>query len=178
MDVNFYMPISLVDKNQETGYLKDAAIKQKFWFRKNIQGAGKDEFIQLTLAEILLGKKDEFIGLKSLISNYFCLQYKKLRKGDFSNYKSLQDFNESYLVYQEAFEFVVKKSQGVIPTFAAWQRDFVTNHPEYKQDAQISKEIAYEIVKLTTDITKGTITSDKFYYQQIIEEKDRELKLQ
>jgi len=45
MNVNFYMPISLVDKNQETGYLKDAAINQKFWFRKNIQGESKDEYI-------------------------------------------------------------------------------------------------------------------------------------
>jgi len=99
MNVNFYMPISMVDKNQETGYLKDAAIAQKFWFRKNIQGESKDEYIQLTLQEFLLGKQDEFKGLKSLFNDYFCLQYQKLKKGDFTNYKSMTDLNKSYLVY-------------------------------------------------------------------------------
>lgn len=88
MNVNFYMPISLVDKNQETGYLKDAAIKQKFWFRKDIQGKGKDEYVLLTLEEILLGKEKEFKGLKSLMKDYFTLQYEKIENGDFSNYKS------------------------------------------------------------------------------------------
>merc|ERR1712013_455827 len=123
------------------------------------------EFIQLTLQEFLLGKEGEFKGLKSLFCDYFCLQYKKLKKGDFSNYKSEKELNKSYLVYQEAFEFIVKKSQGVIPTYAAWLRNYVTNHPEYKEDGEVSQEMAYEIVKLTTEVTQGVISNQKFYWE-------------
>lgn len=53
-------------------------------------------------------------------------------------------------MYQKAFEFVVKKAQGKIPTYAAWLRDYVTKHPEYKNDANITQKMAYEIAKLTT----------------------------
>jgi glutamate--cysteine ligase catalytic subunit len=72
MKTNFYMPISLVDENQETGYLAGAATEQKFWFRKEITGSGKDEYIKLTLAEILNGKPGEFAGLRKLFNDYIC----------------------------------------------------------------------------------------------------------
>jgi len=125
MNVNFYMPISLVDQNQEIGYLKDAATQQKFWFRKHIQGSSKDEYIQLTLEEFLLGKENEFKGMKSLMNQYFKLQCNKIKAGDFSNFKSRKVFHQAYRIYQEAFEFLVRKAQGKIPTYAAWLRDFV-----------------------------------------------------
>lgn len=167
MDVNFYMPISLVDENQEAGYLKNAAIEQKFWFRKDIQGASEDEYIQLTLEEILLGKENEFKGLKSLMADYFCLQYKKLKLGDFTNYKSLEHFHKAYLTYQKAFEFVVKKAQGKLPTYAAWLRDYIVNHPEYQNDCKISDKMAYEIVSITTEVTKGKISNEVTYWKQV-----------
>jgi len=85
----------------------------------------------------------------------------------------MKDLNKSYLVYQEAFEFVVKKSQGVIPTYAAWQRNFVQNHPEYKQDGVISEKMAFEIVKLTTEVTEGTISNQCFYWEQIQEQQEQ-----
>jgi len=45
----------------------------------------------------------------------------------------------------------------------------VTNHPEYKQDAVVSEQIAFEIVKLTTEVTEGTICNQRFYWEQIVE---------
>ena len=35
-DLNFYMPISKVDENMQTSQKRDAARKEKFYFRKNV----------------------------------------------------------------------------------------------------------------------------------------------
>jgi glutamate--cysteine ligase catalytic subunit len=40
-DINFMMPISLIDENMETAHKRDAYFKEKFWFRTNILPTGK-----------------------------------------------------------------------------------------------------------------------------------------
>ena len=37
-------------------------------------------------------------------------------------------------------------------TTAAWLRDFVTSHPDYKQDSVVTDEIAYDLVTACQDI--------------------------
>lgn len=55
-EVNFYMPISLVDENFRRANLKNAAIEQKFFFRTNLFEKGKPQIEELTLKEIFNGK--------------------------------------------------------------------------------------------------------------------------
>jgi glutamate--cysteine ligase catalytic subunit len=40
-DVNFMMPISLIDENMERAHQRESCIKAKFWFRTNILPTGK-----------------------------------------------------------------------------------------------------------------------------------------
>ena len=40
----------------ERGHKRDAILKERFWFRKDIQKDSADEWIELTLDEILHGK--------------------------------------------------------------------------------------------------------------------------
>jgi glutamate--cysteine ligase catalytic subunit len=40
-DLDFIMPISMIDENMERAHLKDAASAQKFWFKTNILPTGK-----------------------------------------------------------------------------------------------------------------------------------------
>lgn len=40
-DVNFMMPISVIDENMERAHHRDAYYKEKFWFRTNILPTGK-----------------------------------------------------------------------------------------------------------------------------------------
>ena len=40
-DINFMMPISLIDENMERAHLREACPNQKFWFRTNILPTGK-----------------------------------------------------------------------------------------------------------------------------------------
>jgi len=55
-EYNLYIPISKVDENIERGHKRDAILKEKFWFRKDIQKESADEWVELTLDEILHGK--------------------------------------------------------------------------------------------------------------------------
>jgi glutamate--cysteine ligase catalytic subunit len=42
--------------------------------------------------------------------------------------------------------FLVARSKGLVPTGAKYIRDFVTSHPDYKQDSIVSKKINYDLL--------------------------------
>lgn len=90
-DLNFIMPVSLIDENLERAHKRDAINSTKFYFRKNIipkshyfsndlekydwqksndllnQEEEKDEIIEMTLSEIFLGSENGFKGLIPLM---------------------------------------------------------------------------------------------------------------
>lgn len=41
---------------------------------------------------------------------------------------------------------ICKRASGELKTTATWMREFVTNHPEYKQDSVVSDAIAHDLV--------------------------------
>ncbi|CAN0571045.1 unnamed protein product, partial [Laminaria digitata] len=49
-------------------------------------------------------------------------------------------------------EHLRKRAAGEVMTTAAWLRDFVTSHPDYKQDSVVTDEIAYDLVIACQDI--------------------------
>lgn len=55
-EINFYIPISLVDENFRRANKVNAAIEQKFFFRTNLFENGKPQIEELTLKEIFNGK--------------------------------------------------------------------------------------------------------------------------
>lgn len=40
-------------------------------------------------------------------------------------------------------------------TMAKWMRDFVSRHPEYKQDSVISDKINYDLLRKCDHVAKG-----------------------
>ena len=112
LDVNLYMPISKCDENMERAHHRDAAYKQKFWFRNTVQGAGVDKFSELSIEEILLGKEEAgFPGFKQLIKKYFVIQRNQVtRNAENRLYKSLKEIDAAEKVYWDSFNFVLKKS--------------------------------------------------------------------
>jgi len=58
---NLYIPISYVDENFKRAHKRDAILKEKFFFRKNILDNGPAEIIELTLKDLFLGC-DQFMG--------------------------------------------------------------------------------------------------------------------
>ena len=45
-------------------------------------------------------------------------------------------------------DFLRKRARGEVPTGAHFIRDFVLNHPEYKQDSIVSPKIAFDLVEM------------------------------
>lgn len=47
--------------------------------------------------------------------------------------------------------------EGDLMTTASWIREFVTSHPEYKEDSIVSERINYDLVSTVDKITKGLL---------------------
>jgi glutamate--cysteine ligase catalytic subunit len=44
---------------------------------------------------------------------------------------------------------------GELMTTARWMREFVTNHPDYKQDSVVSNAIEYDLLKKCDGLMRG-----------------------
>lgn len=155
-EYNLYIPISKVDENMERGHKRDAILKEKFWFRKDIQKDSADEWVELSLDEILHGKADTFVGLMNLIYDFCKEEYgidmqeewkKMMAEGE--KYKPENKVAEN----MRFFDLLSKRVQGKIPTVAAWVRSFVLKHPKYEKDSIVSKEIAYDLINAMNSIS-------------------------
>ena len=52
----------------------------------------------------------------------------------------------------EYLNFLLARAKGEKPTGARYIRDFVLNHPAYKQDSVLSQEISYDLMKHLTKL--------------------------
>jgi len=68
-------------------------------------------------------------------------------------------------IYLSSFDELIQISKGEIPTFATWMREFIENHPDYQNDNVISDKINHDINLVTSEITKGTVSIDTFYWK-------------
>ncbi|XP_064623415.1 glutamate--cysteine ligase-like isoform X2 [Lineus longissimus] len=74
--LNFLIPISKVDANMQTAQKRDAVLTEKFYFRKDINTPyGKtaddgEEYISMSIDEIINGKENVFPGLVPVIKDY------------------------------------------------------------------------------------------------------------
>lgn len=143
-NLDFVVPISMVDKNMETAQKVDAVLNQKFWFRKDILthgcphtvgGASRHceyDVVEMTIAEIINGKKDVFPGLIPLIRTFLC------------SYEDVDARTHCKLL--KYLTLIEKRAAGELMTTAHWIRKFVTSHSEYKQDSVITDSINYDLI--------------------------------
>ncbi|KAI8994509.1 glutamate-cysteine ligase-domain-containing protein [Pilobolus umbonatus] len=145
--LNFYIPLSKVDVNMQTAHKRDAVLKEKFYFRKNIFTSqnrtaenDNDEFELMTLNEIVNGKANGFPGFIPLIHSYL---------------NSTNIDIETRCKLSSYLSLISKRASGELMTGAAYLRQFVTKHPAYKHDSVVSPEITYDLVKRADQIAKG-----------------------
>eukprot|EP01017_Pseudomicrothorax_dubius_P032653 TRINITY_DN4293_c0_g1_i9.p1 TRINITY_DN4293_c0_g1~~TRINITY_DN4293_c0_g1_i9.p1 ORF type:complete len:350 (-),score=63.72 TRINITY_DN4293_c0_g1_i9:34-1083(-) len=138
--LNFYIPISLVDENISRAVKKDAITSQKFWWRKNIidtAGYSKDEYIELSLEEWLIGNKD-FPGFYHLYSEFID-----------ELISSNPDKAEFYRAFREecfrATEIILQRAQGKRMTTAALIRKFVTEHSAYEKNSVVNEVVMADL---------------------------------
>jgi glutamate--cysteine ligase catalytic subunit len=151
LELNTYIPISKLDENMRTAHKRDAVLKEKFWFRSSLMpddvgkescwaptDGGNSEL--MSVHEIITGKGDHFPGLIPLCRTYL----------DFIGCDSItRNKVDGYLDLIEA------RARGELMTNAAWIRQFVTSHPEYKQDSRVTQPIAYDLLMACKDIGEG-----------------------
>ena len=162
-DLSLYIPLSKVDENMTRAHERDAVLRRKFFFRKNLiplqtqcptppestpsstsannNGMSiEDEYEEMTVAEILLGRGENFPGLVPLIHAYLDI---------------IQIDSDTRAVVDDYIDLVSQRARGDLPTPARWIREFIRKHPQYKQDSIVSDLIAKDLVEEIVAISNG-----------------------
>jgi glutamate--cysteine ligase catalytic subunit len=146
-DLNFYMPLSMVDRNFELAYKRDAVLKEEFSFRKDLRN-GTSELINTSVDELINGKEGKIEGLLPIIYLY-------LDAVEIHDKEKLR----TYLT------LVSNRASGKVQTTAAFLRSIVTNHADYRQDSVVSEQIAFDLIHVTDCIGKGEVQPAQLFNQ-------------
>lgn len=156
--LNFLIPISRVDENLQTAQKRDAVKNGKFWFKKDITTVRSPpeaaacmsdcnlecsaEYTLMTVNEIINGKDNEFPGLIPLIHKYL---------------SNVDVDADTHCTIQQYLKLIQRRASGELKTTARWIRDFVLNHPDYKQDSVVSPVINYDLVAMVDRVTREVV---------------------
>nr|KAF6362862.1 glutamate-cysteine ligase catalytic subunit [Pipistrellus kuhlii] len=131
---------------------RDAVLQGMFYFRKDIckaggnavvDGYGKaqqstelateehEEYALMSIDTIINGKEGVFPGLIPILNCYL------------ENMEVDVDTRCSILNY---LKLIKKRASGELMTIAKWMREFIANHPDYKQDSVITDQINYSLI--------------------------------
>lgn len=144
-DLDFYMPISLVDKNMEQAQQRNALLTGKFFWRKDVTSASTDHgLVTASVAEIIngSGRKGGIVGLVSMIETY-------LDKLDIDQ--------ETRRQLGEYLTFIKKRASGEYLTPASWMRKFVQAHPDYRKDSMVTPRITFDLINEIDRITHKSL---------------------
>lgn len=125
--LDFLIPISKVDENMQTSQKRGAVLTEKFWFKKNINGAkennhsnesnGLDAEYELMTIDQIINGKGCFPGLVPLINSYL---------------GSMDVDADTHCTIQQYLKLIQKRASGELLTTASWIRKEITEHEEYK----------------------------------------------
>ncbi|EPZ31111.1 glutamate--cysteine ligase catalytic subunit [Rozella allomycis CSF55] len=156
-NLNLYIPISKVDQNMQRGQVRDAVLKEKFYFRNHlyeskntiilVKDDDSDEFEEMTIDEIINGKEnvEEFPGLIAIVESYL---------------ETLSLDVESQCRISKYLCLISGRAKGSVKTMANWTRHFVTTHPLYKHDSKVPSEVIYDFVQKCKEMTENNAFDD------------------
>uniref|UniRef100_A0A1I8A3E1 Glutamate--cysteine ligase n=1 Tax=Steinernema glaseri TaxID=37863 RepID=A0A1I8A3E1_9BILA len=159
--LTFLLPISKVTENMKRAQKRDAVLKEKFFFRRglancdtapdtkktaNCKTPDDNDVVEMSIAEIINGDGHEFPGLVPLIRQFL---------------DSADVDVDTRCTISQYLNFIQKRASGEIQTLAHWMREFIHNHPQYKQDSYVCDEIVYDLVRSMDDISKGISHCEK-----------------
>lgn len=119
--------------------------KKIFQTEKNVGGAlNAEDMDMMTIDEIFNGKKysetEKFPGIIGLIYIYM------------DTIDLQENVRKSVTKY---LDFISKRASGELKNAASWMRNFVVNHPDYKQDSKVSPKINYDLLDACVRIGRG-----------------------
>jgi glutamate--cysteine ligase catalytic subunit len=125
-----------------TGLLDENGTNMKRKKAPVARGSSDEEnsFEEMTMKEIMTGKGDYFPGLIPLVRAYL-------------DHINADDVAHAQI--SKYLDFIELRSKGELVTPATWMRNFVRNHPAYKNDSHVNQEIAYDLMMACKDIGEG-----------------------
>ncbi|KAM9616300.1 glutamate--cysteine ligase catalytic subunit isoform 2-T2 [Morphnus guianensis] len=155
--LDFLIPLSKVDENMKMAQKRDAVRQGMFYFRKDIckggntvvdgcgsaqNGTGTDteEYTLMSIDTIINGKEGVFPGLIPILNSYL------------ENMEVDVDTRCTILNY---LKLIKKRASGELMTVARWMREFIAQHPDYKQDSMITDEMNYSLIWKCNQIAQG-----------------------
>jgi glutamate--cysteine ligase catalytic subunit len=194
-DLDLYLPLSLVDANLERAKAKDAVLRERFFFRRNVaphtslhpnaadagaraaeartqtpsqeQQETPEEPVpciveEMSLREILLGRdepstKDVPLSLAASApsSAAAAAAFPGLIPLIFAYLDAIQCDQETRDMVDHYLRFIAARATGEAMTGAAWQRNFVLRHPEYRGDGIVTQAIAFDLLQAIERVTTG-----------------------
>ncbi|XP_053315398.1 glutamate--cysteine ligase catalytic subunit [Spea bombifrons] len=157
--LDFLIPLSKVDENMKVAQKRDAVRQGMFYFKKDICKVGNpvvdscctayngtetdpEEYTLMSIDTIINGKEGVFPGLLPILNSYL------------ENMEVDVDTRCTILNY---LKLIKKRASGELMTVARWMREFVSNHPDYKQDSVITDKINYDLLvkcnQISNDMT-------------------------
>ncbi|KAL1140373.1 hypothetical protein AAG570_000305 [Ranatra chinensis] len=149
--LNLIIPISKVDENMEKAQKRSAVREEVFWFRKDITSSGQqnktdtnieNQYGAMTINQIINGKDGVFPGLIPLIKSFL---------------SGMDVDADTHCTIQQYLKLIQRRASGQLLTTASWIRQFVRQHPAYKQDSIVTDEINYDLLKTIEGIQNGSI---------------------
>ncbi|XP_023122856.1 glutamate--cysteine ligase catalytic subunit [Amphiprion ocellaris] len=157
--LDFLIPLSKVDENMKVAQKRNAVQEGMFYFRKDIfkgcnpvldgtasaqngleTDCGNEEYTLMSIDTIINGKEGVFQGLIPILNCYL------------ENMEVDVDTRCTILNY---LKLIKKRASGELMTMAKWMREFVANHPQYKQDSVITDKINYDLFRKCDRVAKG-----------------------
>ncbi|XP_005044290.1 PREDICTED: glutamate--cysteine ligase catalytic subunit [Ficedula albicollis] len=155
--LDFLIPLSKVDENMKVAQKRDAVRQGMFYFRKDIckggnavvdgcgsaqngTGTNTEEYTLMSIDTIINGKEGVFPGLIPILNSYL------------ENMEVDVDTRCTILNY---LKLIKKRASGELMTVARWMREFIAQHPDYKQDSVITDEINYSLMWKCNQIAQG-----------------------
>jgi len=160
MDVNFYLPMTLVDTNFKRSFLRDSQVSQKFYARKHfcplIPGyVESDDVVEVTLDEFWNGGS-QFAGIKALFAAFIALNEKELAQA------SKEQKEPLVALIWKAHGLYAARATGALDTTPNLFRKFVYGHKEYQGDSYINDLITTDLIDLALDIGKKNYEKTTF----------------
>ncbi|XP_037750144.1 glutamate--cysteine ligase catalytic subunit isoform X2 [Chelonia mydas] len=154
--LDFLIPLSKVDENMKVAQKRDAVRQGMFYFRKDICKGGNavvdgcspaqngketdaEEYTLMSIDTIINGKDGVFPGLIPILNSYL------------ENMEVDVDTRCTILNY---LKLIKKRASGELMTVARWMREFIANHPDYKQDSVITDEMNYSLIRKCNQIAQ------------------------
>lgn len=174
-DLDFVLPISLVDENMKRAHNRDGLLNTKFWWKLPAeQDADVTREAPLHATQYLSSKETpaEQVPAEEAqardAARYQELYIWQILNGDesigyskgllqlcqqFMELKGWpQDKQDEVMRY---LRFLSDRASGRLPSGARFIREFVHSHPDYRRDSIVTEQINYDLLKMMTTLNES-----------------------